>query len=520
MNQGGKNLAKTSSVRSKFAIPRPANAYGILDSVPFYVLDINRADKRELIKYLRIPTKVAESIIRLRRKRKIDNLSQLKALKEISGKTFEQIIGKVVLHADNSLHILNVTVEDNFIYSNKPFSLNIQYYNGSKQPVAIVSSRVMWSGEPFKIEQVVKDSNKGIVSIRFNSEHTLPIGHTEFSIILHRLDGAEAIFRKSVYVLPSNPLSLSLSPAGATVTGTWSARGARQTSSDTYLTECDVIIANGSRVSVPMNRRTEWKFWDGGIGGSLIESGTFNWNNNINVPGNGTWQGRVAFSSPRGSGIYNKYNNKEDMTIEMIMTAQDGRRISGSITARVMLAYGVNIIKVGNYTSQEGLDLYSAVDITRQIYERRDITFRGVLRWIINDAQAGGFRIIDSETEFRNLLSSWSVRNDYIDVFVCQDFNWSTYNGYAGDIPGPASKGGNKDGVAVDKTGYLDGSGVNRLNIDVLSKLIGHEVGHYLGLSHVTDANNLMLSNTGVRGPNLKYDQYRTMLPHGYVVIS
>jgi hypothetical protein len=42
-----------------------------------------------------------------------------------------------------------------------------------------------------------------------------------------------------------------------------------------------------------------------------------------------------------------------------------------------MLAYGVNIIKVGNFDSREGLDLYSAVDITRQIYEKRDITFRG-----------------------------------------------------------------------------------------------------------------------------------------------
>jgi predicted Zn-dependent protease len=57
-----------------------------------------------------------------------------------------------------------------------------------------------------------------------------------------------------------------------------------------------------------------------------------------------------------------------------------------------------------------------------------------------------------------------------------------------------------------------------RLDSATLGKLIGHEVGHYLGLQHVNDANNLMLANTGVRGPDLSYDQYRTMFPHGFMV--
>ena len=185
-----------------------------------------------------------------------------------------------------------------------------------------------------------------------------------------------------------------------------------------------------------------------------------------------------------------------------------------------MLAYGVNIIKVGDFGSQEHTDLYNSVDLMRQIYEKRDITLRGVLRWIIHNTDAGGFTVLDSESEFRDLLSDWSVPNDFVDVYVCQDFNWSSYNGYAGDIPGPASKGGNKDGVAVDKTGFTDGSGTARLNTDVLSKLIGHEVGHYLGLSHLEDTNNLMRSNTGNRGPDLNYDQYRKMFPHGFMVFE
>lgn len=356
--------------------------------------------------------------------------------------------------------------------------------------------------------------------MEFDETRTLPVGPAEFLVALYRLDGAQASFRKTFYVLPSNPLSLSLSPAGATVTGTWSARGAYQSGSDTFLTQCTVAIANGDASPVVMNIGVNWWFWDGGVGGTLVESGAFNWPGSITVPGFALWQGGVWFSSPQGSGIYNKYHNKEDMTIEIGMAAGDGRNVTGTITCRVMLAYGVNIIKVGDFDAQEGIDLYSAVDVTRQIYEKRDITFRGVLRWIIHNADAGGYTVLDSENEFRNLLSDWSVPNDYVDVFVCQGFNWGSYNGYAGNIPGPASKGGNQDGVAVAKSGYTDLSGVKRLSINTLGALIGHEVGHYLGLSHVSEAGNLMLANTGTRGQILTYDQYRLMLPHGFMIFE
>jgi hypothetical protein len=108
---------------------------------------------------------------------------------------------------------------------------------------------------------------------------------------------------------------------------------------------------------VSIDRRTEWKFWDGGINGTLIESGFFTWPSSINISGNSIWKGRVSFSSPSGSGIYNKYQGKEDLTVEILMNARNGRRISGSLTCRVMMAYGVNIIKVGNFGSQEGVDL-------------------------------------------------------------------------------------------------------------------------------------------------------------------
>ena len=205
------------------------------------------------------------------------------------------------------------------------------------------------------------------------------------------------------------------------------------------------------------------------------------------------------------------------MAIAITMRAADGRVIRGEITARVMLAFGVNIIKVGDFGAQEHIDLYDAVDRMRLIYERRDITLRGVDRRLISTAQAGAYPIINSEDEFHDLLEDWSCRNDFIDVYMVQDFQWGTFNGHTGDTPGPASKGGREDGVAVEKTGFTDASGTRRLSVTTLAQLIGHEVGHYLGLPHLEDPNNLMRSNTGVRGPDLSYDQYRLMFPHGFM---
>ncbi|MFD1141585.1 zinc-dependent metalloprotease family protein [Larkinella insperata] len=512
-----------TTVRTAFLRTAPGNAFALSDTPAYQVPDFTKASTEDIVRTFGLSRAEGAKLQRLAQQHASPEELQraLRRPRAVSQATAELLDRHFAFRTTPKFIVTDVKAEKAQVLSNLPFALQITFQNDFEQPVELVNMEVDWASEPFTIQQTLTDEDRrnNRVTVTFDETQTLPVGLVRFIVDLYRRDGGQASFIKSFYVLPSNPLSLQVNPAGATVTGTWSARGAFQPSSNTFLTECQVTIANGDASDVTMKRRVNWSFWDGGIGsGSLVEAGSFDLSSNPVVPAYSVWQGSFWFSSPSGSGIYNKYHAKEDLALEIQMEANDGRIIRGQITCRVMLAYGVNIIKVGDFDAQEHIDLYDSVNIMRQIFEQRDITFRGVQRYIINNSLAGGYTTIDSETEFRNLLRDWSVANDFVDVYVCQGFNWSTFNGYAGDVPGPTSKTGNTDGVAVDKTGYTDALGVRRLNTDVLSKLIGHEVGHYLGLSHLEDADNLMRSNTGVRGPVLNYEQYRTMMGHGFMV--
>jgi hypothetical protein len=106
-------------------------------------------------------------------------------------------------------------------------------------------------------------------------------------------------------------------------------------------------------------------------------------------------------------------------------------------------------------------------------------------------------------------------------VFVVPSISGTGFDGLAGNIPGPTSHAGRDSGVVVDRSGFTDAGGVRHLNIPYLGMLIGHEVGHYLGLVHVTELGNLMLASSTATDTNLNYDpQYRTIIRHGWVRIA
>ncbi|MDQ6877666.1 MAG: hypothetical protein M3082_08180 [Candidatus Dormibacteraeota bacterium] len=449
----------------------------------------------------------------------------LASLPVLSRDVRDRAIRSLILPGDDRLAILDVVPVAGRIMSGQPFALEVRFAASALQPPRLASVAAEWAGEPFVVETFVRpdDLERGSVVVGFDERQTLPVGSATFEVRLLSAVGAMAAFRITCAVLPSNPLALVLGPNGDFVTGTWSARGIRH--GNAYDTGVALTLMNGDGSPVAMQSGFHWRFWGSGVGSYIVEEGDGNFNVPVSVPSFGTWGGWIAFHSPQGSGIYGFYDSKKDMTIEITMRRQDGTAVAGSITARTMFRFGVNVTEVAgeDFTSQEFSDLVTAANVTRSIYERRDLTFDIDYRYIPHD-RVGPYEIITTFDEFHNLLSDWSGpdTNDNIDAFIVQAIAiaGTSIDGIDGSIPGPTSHAGPDSGVIASKTGFVDGSGSRRLSSAYLGMLIGHELGHYLGLVHVSGAGNLMLPSSGTTDTNLTYGQYKTMIGHGWVFIG
>jgi hypothetical protein len=145
-------------------------------------------------------------------------------------------------------------------------------------------------------------------------------------------------------------------------------------------------------------------------------------------------------------------------------------------------ALDANIILVGveNFTAVNQTKVGNSLQRARDIYAKVGLQIRTVTWWSISAAEAGANETIDSEAEASDLTSDWTVPNHALDLFVVRAMNgadgWSAVNGSCDKD----SKG--MTGSVVS----LNGSTANSGNT------FAHEMGHYLGLSHIAETGNFI----------------------------
>ncbi len=512
-----------STAHSRVLPQRPISRFGMFDDSPRQVAVLAELDPAALRKQvggrLAGAAKVADQL-----KAGADPVIG-SALASSDPAIRERLLRNLVHPADRRLAILDVQPVGGPVMSGQPFDLRVVFAAAALVPPRLVSVRVDWAGESFVNETRLdaETARAGQVDVHFDEEQTLPVGAATFTVTLFNAAGSASTFVTTSGVLPSNPFSLRLDPDQNFVTGTHSARAVRHGAA--YDTAIAATLFNGNPTAVPVRPDFHWAFWDGGVGsGSLVEQGTGSFGGQISVPATQSWNGWISFHSPSGSGIFGKFDNREDLTIEIRMTRLDGGVVSAAITARTMFRFGVNVTRVANedFTAAERSDLIAAAQRCRTIYERRDLTFDFDTRFIAQH-DVGGYEIINSFGEFHDLLGDWSGpdSNNNIDAFIVQGIDvGGGVDGIDGSIPGPTSHGGGDSGVIASKTGYVDSTGARRLHASYLGMLIAHELGHYLGLEHVNTAGDLMLPSSGENDINLDYSQYRTMIRHGWVRID
>lgn len=207
----------------------------------------------------------------------------------------------------------------------------------------------------------------------------------------------------------------------------------------------------------------------------------------------------------------NRFRRKEIINVSATFSVPDypirGRTsvIADSTTWKAKRGPGINIIRVGreSFTSSDNSEIHDAIRITREIYEQVDFTLGDVDWWHITNAQAGNYRIINSGSEAEDLTQDWTCSNDKLDVFVVRSMigadGWSP-------VDGPCDKDAKgMNGVVVS----LNGSVPN------IGNTFAHEIGHYLGLNHIADADNF-IGNNGASNSNIGIEvwQYKTMRDH------
>ncbi len=140
-----------------------------------------------------------------------------------------------------------------------------------------------------------------------------------------------------------------------------------------------------------------------------------------------------------------------------------------------MPAVSINVIRVGSdqFTSTDLTTINNAVTVMRNVYATVGITLRRVEHWIITTAQAKGRDVIDSNSEAEALTDEWTVPNNNVDVFFVKLYVGSVAG--LSPVGGPCNKNAKgMDGAVVELIGSTTGL------------VLAHEVGHYLGLGHVT----------------------------------
>ena len=141
-------------------------------------------------------------------------------------------------------------------------------------------------------------------------------------------------------------------------------------------------------------------------------------------------------------------------------------------------------VAVEQFTETDRRDIDRAVQRTREAFAQVDLGVGRVAHFQITEAEADGLETIDSHSQAKKLTRRFrGPHDDAIDVFFVREYNVDGKDGES-RIDLPCNKDRyNFSGAVIGMGGAAGG---------IFPELLPHELGHGLGLKHVTNTDNLM----------------------------
>lgn len=496
----------------KIGLESVAGPYPHWLEAPRLSADVNRATAKQLRDTLSLSAVVSRRLVSVRRTRPFLTFDDLKAVRGLGPRGVRRLTGRVITPYRRDPHITALGIGGNGrVLAGRPYSLRINFKSATDAPVSVIQVAIHWEGHPYTVQFRVSkpDAERGRVTLKFGRRDYLDVGPARFQVQLLDDCGGTVESGVGIYVMPSNPLSVNLSPGKAHYRS-WIARTTLNMPSRSFTTLVDWTVSNTTGAT----RRFSGHAWIATNGGSHVE--TVNSGHTFSVSNNGTASFRTTLSSPANSPIGNLFNHSGDLTLRMRLVDDRGVTIEDTIVVQPWLGYNLNIIRVGPLQSGDRSRLALAAGRASSIYQQINLTGNRVENnWLVT-GDVSEWDVVSNNDEIRSLFQYASVGNDGLDLFIVRDYTGGTGASFE---PGDCSKGGNQDGVVMDRR--YDSAG--DLYWMGMGQTMAHEFGHYFGLSHTASdtAHDFHVMHPSFREDRtfFEWDEYYDAFDHCFILL-